>query len=60
MLNQQGLSASYFINPKNDYRYVYIKKYQTWNNALISFYSKLNDTYDKDMWIMKVNTELIT
>lgn len=25
LLNSFGLSASYFINPKNNYRYVYLK-----------------------------------
>jgi len=57
LLNSFGLSASYFINPKNNYRYVYLKKHNSWTNALISYYSKLNDAYDDKMWIMKVNQE---
>jgi type IX secretion system PorP/SprF family membrane protein len=59
VLNQQGLSASYFINPKNNYRYVYIKKHESWNNALMSYYSKLNNSYDQDMWIMRVTSDHI-
>ena len=58
-LNSLGLSASYFINPKNNYRYVYLKRHETWNNALISYYSKLNNTYDEKMWIMRVTPNLI-
>lgn len=54
LLNSQGLHASYFINPENNYRYVYLKKYESWNTALISYYSKLNDTYNEKMWIMRV------
>lgn len=54
LLNSQGLNASYFINPENNYRYVYLKKYESWNMALISYYSKLNDTYNESMWIMRV------
>ncbi|MCM4165912.1 MULTISPECIES: type IX secretion system membrane protein PorP/SprF [unclassified Arenibacter] len=54
MLNAQGLSASYFINPENNYRYVYLKRHESWNNALVSYYSKINDTYTDKMWIMKV------
>ncbi len=60
LLNSYGLSASYFINPENNYRYVYLKYHESWNNALISYYSRLNDAYDDKMWIMKVSTDLIT
>ncbi|MBT8183986.1 MAG: type IX secretion system membrane protein PorP/SprF, partial [Eudoraea sp.] len=60
LLNNQGLSASYFINPENNYRYVYLKRHESWNNALISYYSKLNDSYDDKMWIMRVTPNLIT
>ncbi|NJB71469.1 type IX secretion system PorP/SprF family membrane protein [Saonia flava] len=54
LLNAKGLNASYFINPENKYRYVYLKKHGSWNNALISYYSKLNNMYDDKMWIMRV------
>ncbi|MFS4492724.1 PorP/SprF family type IX secretion system membrane protein [Maribacter sp. 2308TA10-17] len=55
LLNSFGLNASYFINPENNWRYVYLKKHESWNNALISYYSKINDSYDDKMWIMRVN-----
>lgn len=54
LLNSYGLNASYFINPENNWRYVYLKRHQYWNNALISYYTKLNDSYDDKMWIMRV------
>jgi type IX secretion system PorP/SprF family membrane protein len=57
LLNSYGISASYFINPENNWRYVYVKRHNSWNNALISYYSKLNDAYDDKMWIMRVNSE---
>lgn len=57
LLNSIGLSASYFINPENNYRYVYLKRHDSWTNALISYYSKLNDAYDDKMWIMRVNSD---
>ncbi|WP_299533648.1 type IX secretion system membrane protein PorP/SprF [Ulvibacterium sp.] len=60
LLNSYGLSASYFINPENNWRYVYLKRHESWNNALISYYSKLNDAYDDKMWIMRVTPNLIT
>lgn len=59
LLNSYGLSASYFINPENQYRYVYLKKHESWNNALISYYSRLNETYNDKMWIMKVTSDLV-
>ncbi len=59
LLNSRGLSASYFINPQNKYRYVYIKKHNSWNNALVSYYSKINDAYNDKMWIMRVTPNLI-
>ena len=59
LLNSRGLSASYFINPENKYRYVYLKRHNSWNNALLSYYSKLNDSYDDKMWIMRVTPNLV-
>ena len=58
-LNSLGLSANYFINPKNNYRYVYLKRHETWNGALMSYYSKLNEAYQAEMWIMRVTPDLI-
>jgi len=59
-LNSYGLSASYFINPENNWRYVYLKRHESWNNALISYYSKINDSYDDKMWIMRVKPNLLS
>jgi len=59
LLNSRGLSASYFVNPENKYRYVYLKRHNSWNNALLSYYSKINDAYDDKMWIMRVTPNLI-
>ena len=58
LLNSYGLNASYFINPENNWRYVYLKRHESWNNALISYYSKINDSYDDKMWIMRVQQGL--
>ena len=53
-LNARGLHASYFVSPADKNRYVYLKKHETWNNALTSYYTKLNASYDDDMWIMRI------
>lgn len=60
LLNSYGLNASYFVNPENKWHYVYLKKHDSWNNALISYYTKLNDAYKDKMWIMRVTPNLIT
>ncbi|MBS9461301.1 type IX secretion system membrane protein PorP/SprF [Flagellimonas sp. 389] len=57
-LKAQGLNAGYFVNPENNYRYVYIKRHDTWTNALTSYYTKLNASYDDKMWIMRVKPNL--
>ena len=53
-LQSRGLDAKYFTNPEDKFRYVYLKKHDTWTNALTSYYTKLNASYDDDMWIMRV------
>lgn len=59
-LNAKGLSASYFINPENNYRYVYLKRHSEWTSALISYYSKLNNQYHDQIWIMRVKPNHIS
>jgi type IX secretion system PorP/SprF family membrane protein len=58
-LKKQGIKADYFINPENNYRYVYLKKHDSWNSALASYYSNLNDSYYDDIWIMRVNINYV-
>ncbi len=58
-LKNKGLDASYFVNPENNYRYVYIKKHNSWNNAIASYYSNIDNSYFDEMWIMRVNTDYI-
>ena len=59
-MNAQGLNASYFVNPENNYKYVYLKRHETWNNALISYYNKLDSAYNEKMWIMRVKPNSLT
>lgn len=54
-LKKKGITAHYFINPKNNYRYVYLKKVQEWSDALISYYTNLDNTYYDTIWIMNIN-----
>lgn len=54
-LKKQGINAHYFINPKNNFRYVYLKKHSDWSEALITYYTNVDDTYFEEIWIMNIN-----
>ncbi|MFN3755331.1 MAG: SPOR domain-containing protein [Flavobacterium sp.] len=57
-LKSLGIAADYFINPQNNYRYVYVSYSENWEEALNVYYSDVNGNYSGEMWIMIVNTEL--
>jgi len=57
-LKNLGIAAEYFINPHNNYRYVYVKHTEKWEDALKVYYSDVEGKYKGDMWIMIVNTTL--
>lgn len=54
-LKKQGVQANYFVNPKNNLRYVYLRKHSTWSDALISYYTNVDNTYFDTIWIMNIN-----
>lgn len=54
-LKKRGITAHYFINPKNNFRYVYLKKHSEWSEALISYYTNVDNTYFDEIWIMNIN-----
>lgn len=55
-LRSLGIDANFFINPKNNYRYVFVGKHDSWSSALNLYYSNVNGRYYGDIWIMLVNT----
>ncbi|WP_066217849.1 PorP/SprF family type IX secretion system membrane protein [Formosa haliotis] len=55
-LLSRGLDPDSFINPKNNYMYVYLKRFDEWQDALISYYTNVNHKYFDDIWIMPINT----
>jgi hypothetical protein len=55
-LRSLGIDANFFINPKNNYRYVFVSKHDSWTNALNLYYSNVNGKYYGNTWIMLVNT----
>lgn len=54
-LKSKGYQCQYFVNPKNNFRYVYLKKFDNWNDALISYYTNIDNTYFDLIWIMNIN-----
>ncbi|MDY0089146.1 MAG: hypothetical protein RBR78_02155 [Flavobacteriaceae bacterium] len=53
---EHKIDANFFINPTNNYRYVYVDRHDTWLDALKTYYSNVNGKYFDDLWIMLVNT----
>ncbi len=55
-LKKQGITANYFINPKNKYRYVYVSNHSDFSDASSYYNSNLDGKYFGDLWIMTVNS----
>ena len=56
-LKRKGMFADYFINPINNYRYVYVCKHESFNDARQMYASNINGQYYDDFWIMTVNKQ---
>lgn len=56
-LKRKGMFADYFINPINNYRYVYVSKHDSFNDARQMYASNINGQYYGDFWIMTVNKQ---
>lgn len=54
-LKKQGVLADYFINPANQYHYVYLSYATSLETAAGLKLSKLNNTYTGEIWLLAVN-----
>lgn len=54
-LKDKGIDAGYFINPNNNYRYVYVSSHESWNEASEMYFSNANNRYFDHLWIMTIN-----
>lgn len=54
-MSERDIKAGVFLSPKNNMWYVYLKKHATWREALISYYSNVDNTYFESIWIMSIN-----
>ena len=57
-LKAKGIEANYFVNPLNDFRYVYLSKLHSEDEALTAYMSKVNETYKDKIWILSVNNDV--
>lgn len=53
-LKNQGLEPKYFVNKANNYYYVYLKRYDTFEAASAARKSKFNGKYKGSSWIFLV------
>jgi hypothetical protein len=54
-LKKQGVLADYFVNPVNQYHYVYLSYATSLETAAGLKLSKLNNTYNGEIWLLAVN-----
>ncbi|MUH35160.1 type IX secretion system membrane protein PorP/SprF [Zobellia amurskyensis] len=54
-LNNDGFSSDYIANPDNGLKYVYLQRYDTWDEAVAAHNSSMNGAYDGELWIMDVD-----
>ena len=53
-LNDKGIDANYIDNPNNGLKYVYLKRYDTWAEAVAAHENKFNGAYKDATWVMNV------
>ncbi|MBP2833841.1 PorP/SprF family type IX secretion system membrane protein [Aquimarina sp. U1-2] len=53
-LKEQGLEPKFFRNPKDNYIYVYLKKFDNLDEAKQSLFSNVNNSYSGDLYILKI------
>ena len=59
-LKTKDITADFFINPLNNYFYIYLKKLDNLEEAINLYQSKLNDTYKERMQIVSINNDFIS
>ncbi len=53
-LKAMGIDANYFINPKNNYRYVYVSQHNDFASATSMYFSNIQGKYFGELWVMTV------
>ena len=58
-LGTKSLDTKSFINPINKYKYIYLDKVATENEAISLYLSKFNGLYQDRLWILSVNNSSV-
>ena len=56
-LNNKGINADFIDNPNNGLKYVYLQRYETFDEAVAAHDSNLNGMYEGPTWIMNVDNK---
>jgi hypothetical protein len=54
-LHNQGINADYIDNPNNGLKYVYLERYDSWQEAVEAHKTGLKGAYQGELWIMNVD-----
>ncbi|NKI31228.1 PorP/SprF family type IX secretion system membrane protein [Croceivirga thetidis] len=54
-LEKKGLRPGFFTNPRNNLKYVFVKRYGAFQNALKAYKTKIDGSYQEEVWIIKIN-----
>ncbi|WP_228853100.1 PorP/SprF family type IX secretion system membrane protein [Aegicerativicinus sediminis] len=54
-LAQTGIDHEYFTNKRNNWKYVYLKRFDSWREAIAAYRSNVDGTYTESKWVMRVD-----
>ncbi|WP_106790670.1 M56 family metallopeptidase [Aquimarina sp. Aq78] len=54
-LKTRGLNSKFYKNPKDGYFYLYLKRYDTQEEAKKMLRSNMNEKYNEDLYIQRIN-----
>jgi outer membrane protein OmpA-like peptidoglycan-associated protein len=54
-LIDKGLNPDHFVNSENDWKYVYLKYSDNWQEIVSAYNSQLNGMYQDELWILNVD-----
>ncbi|NNG10751.1 MAG: hypothetical protein HKM92_11305, partial [Arenibacter sp.] len=53
-LSKKGFESKYFHRKFNDFHYVYLGYYSTWDEALYAMENNYNGEYTEETWIFRM------
>ncbi|MFT5925305.1 MAG: type IX secretion system PorP/SprF family membrane protein [Rubritalea sp.] len=57
-LEAENIKSTSFKNPKNNWNYVYLEKYESLAEAKVDYSSKMGGRYNDEIWILKVEEKI--